>query len=464
MSDRLHVVTTTRDGRPIEEFDATLAGASSHEIYNIAGAGVLVDWQAAYGSARPRAPHIVGDPRWYSTSADFIFQQPPTSVPTKYGAATRDVLTGLGSESPNYIVEVAAEPKTIQSIVAAHARWDASQARFTELWLAVAATLPNRDELLRARIQDQPRDIYNMRLEQDFAPPTVHAAVCARDQDLAAASPANPDLQYLAIRCLEDREEQAKQYLEQVARWPRNGWLEFGAGYVLANRGQWQEALAMYDQARRRLPGMTEQLTVVTARLTRMVNGLSAAQLRPLLDKSQLLQTVSFADVPPPNAKLGGIAPAYLMLAQGNLDQALSVSEGTPEDQARLLRLVAASDGAPGETIERALTLSPDRGLDAQTLLPTLALLARKGGDLEPYLQRASKILGEDTNAVLNAFSLVRGHAEKSVIDNALRGLPMEHHAGIYVAAAILRGNACPGEWRMAAQRLLFSTERPYLR
>jgi hypothetical protein len=82
-----------------------------------------------------------------------------------------------------------------------------------------------------------------------------------------------------------------------------------------------------------------------------VVKGLSASQLRPLPAQSQLLQTASFADLVPTNAKLAGIAPAYVMLAQGNPDQALGVSGGTPQDRARLLRLVAASDGARGESM-----------------------------------------------------------------------------------------------------------------
>ena len=464
LSDQLHVVTTTSDGRPIEEFDATLAGASSEAIYNVAGAGVLVDWQATYGSARPRPARVIGDPRWSTSSADVIFEEPPSSVPTKYGAATRDVLTGLGRESPNYILEVAANPATVRSVVAAHVRWDAGPARFTDLWLAAAAALPNHDELLHARIEDQPSDIYNMRLEQDLATAaTDHAAVCARHQKLAAAAPTNPDLQYIATRCVTDREKQMQQFLDLQARWPRNGWLEFAAGSALASRGQWQDALAMYDQARGRLSGMSEELTVVSARLSRMVNGLSPTVLRPLLERSQLLRTVSFADFPPGDEKLGGIAPAYVMLARGELDEAVAVREGTPEDKARLLRLAAASDGAHGEIVEQALTLLPDMGLDGQTFFPTLALLARKGGDAAPYVQRASKFFGEDTDAVLNAFSLIRSHASEAEVEKALRGLRMEHRAAIYVAAAVFRGSSCPAQWRLVARRLLFSTERPYL-
>jgi hypothetical protein len=126
------------------------------------------------GVSHARLPREASRP---TTSADVIFEQPPASVPTKYGGATREVLTGLGGESPDYITQVADNPTTAHSVIAAHVRWDSSEARFTGLWIAAAASLPNRDELLHARIQDQPADIYNMRLDQDFATPAVHAAV-----------------------------------------------------------------------------------------------------------------------------------------------------------------------------------------------------------------------------------------------------------------------------------------------
>jgi hypothetical protein len=152
------------------------------------------------------------------------------------------------------------------------------------------------------------------------------------------------------------------------------------------------------------------------------------------------------------------------MLASGNLTQALAVTGASREEHVRLLRLVAASDGARPEDISGALALSPDMGIDSDTFFPTLALLTRKGGDTGPYMQRAEKLFGADATPMLNAFALLRNHASEAEIEKALREVPVESQARIYVAAAILRGTECPPQWRLAAQRLLFATERPYLR
>ena len=163
---------------------------------------------------------------------------------------------------------------------------------------------------------------------------------------------------------------------------------------------------------------------------------------------------------------MGGIESAYLNLRNGGsgLDLALSVTAGTMQDRARILRLVATSDGARADQVARALALVPDDGLDTRTLLPTMALIARTGGDTAPYEQRAAKLLGEESDRVLKAFELLRKRASAAEVDNALRGLNMEFRAEIYVAAAVLYGNHCPPEWHEIAKRMLFTTERPYLR
>ena len=135
----------------------------------------------------------------------------------------------------------------------------------------------------------------------------------------------------------------------------------------------------------------------------------------------------------------------------------------TSADQARLLRLVAASDGAQPSQIERGLNLPPDLGVDSDTLLPALALAARAGRPLAPFKQISEKVLGTDAKQVLTAFSLLQANADHAKVEEAIRGLDPILRGHVYVAAAILRGRACPTDWRMASRLLLFATERPFL-
>src|SRR5215470_10711382 len=118
-------------------------------------------------------------------------------------------------------------------------------------------------------MQEDPTDTFNLRLEQQFATEAEHQAVCNRQRQMAVASPDAPDLQYLAVRCMDDVEAQGRAFLALHQRWPRNPWLALGAGYTLAGDARWQEALPLIDLARVELPGLGEELTVMSARIRR---------------------------------------------------------------------------------------------------------------------------------------------------------------------------------------------------
>jgi hypothetical protein len=108
-------------------------------------------------------------------------------------------------------------------------------------------------------------------------------------------------------------------------------------------------------------------------------------------------------------------------------------------EQARLLRLVAASDGARPSQIERAMDLPTELGLDGDTLLPTLALAVRAGRPLDPFKQSTAKFFGPDADRVLTAFSLLQTNADRAKVEEVIRGLN-----------PVLRGH-------------LFAPERPFL-
>jgi hypothetical protein len=54
-------------------------------------------------------------------------------------------------------------------------------------------------------------------------------------------------------------------------------------------------------------------------------------------------------------------------------------------------------------------------------------------------------------------------HGDRAKVEEAIRGLDPVQRGHIYVAAVILRGQACPPDWRIASRRLLFAAERPFL-
>lgn len=136
-----HVVARTPGGDLIEDFQPSLSGPGKHYIYNVAGASPLVRWTASYGNAPEREPQVLGSQRWKTASVDVYFAEPPKSVKTKNGGATRTVLSGFGHEKPEDLLNMVANAKEAAHIAAMHARWDNPQAPTTEAWKALATRL-----------------------------------------------------------------------------------------------------------------------------------------------------------------------------------------------------------------------------------------------------------------------------------------------------------------------------------
>ncbi|BAU49360.1 peptidase M48 family protein [Sulfurifustis variabilis] len=132
------VAARSLDGRLIEQFRPELIGRSQHYVYNVAGAAPLVEWTAVYGSATERPPRFLGAPRWITSSADVFFKEPPKSVKTKSGGATRRVLSGAGDRAPSEVLELIKNEAERNQVIVAHAKWDRQNAPHAAEWQAIA--------------------------------------------------------------------------------------------------------------------------------------------------------------------------------------------------------------------------------------------------------------------------------------------------------------------------------------
>ena len=466
-ADHLHVVTTTTSGQPIEEFDATTSGRASQEVYNVAGAGSLVSWVAVYGGGPSTPDELLGAPRWLATHAEVIFKEPPRSVQTHGEVERRTVLTALGGEQvPETMLISLPNDDVRHAVIAQHARWDPSDARFVQQWLGMAMSLPSFPDIVRGRLQDQPREVFNLRAEQLGAKGAAHDAVCERHRKLAASAPDDASLQYVAARCIGNVDERGRAFLSLQQRWPDNAWIAMSASYVRAGEADWDGALKLMDLARRKLPPLQDQMAVEQLRIQRLLAGNTPLDLERIASGSGYLRSALAPEIGDPSSS--GAWPAYVSLAHGDLQkalqQALQTKDASEFQQARILRLVAASDGAGADVIGRALELPAEAGLDSDTFLPTLALATRAGRDVSGIVKLAPQVLNDDADKLLTAFTAIRDHAGRAAVETALRGLDARMRGYAYVAAAILDGANCPREWRTAAQRLLFVSERPFLR
>jgi hypothetical protein len=139
MGQAITIETLTVDGQLIERFQPPRGDVARHFIYNIAGASPMVEWTASYGSAAEQPPRFLGAPNWFSSSVDFYFTQPPESVQTKGGSATRTVLAGAGKRDPDEVLQILSEDKERAQVIRAHAAWDGDNAPNAERWKALEA-------------------------------------------------------------------------------------------------------------------------------------------------------------------------------------------------------------------------------------------------------------------------------------------------------------------------------------
>lgn len=138
LTEKTNVEAKTAEGELIESFAPTLTGHSQHYIYNVAGASPLVEWAAVYGSDTKQEPRLLGAARWTISAVDVYFSEPPESVNTKSGGATKWVLDGGGDRVPEEIFSVLPSDEDKKKVALAHLKWDKPDAPNTQKWKDLA--------------------------------------------------------------------------------------------------------------------------------------------------------------------------------------------------------------------------------------------------------------------------------------------------------------------------------------
>lgn len=199
--EHLQVATTTAEGVPVEAFETDAHVAFSHYVYNVAYASPLVEWTAVYGNAPKTEAFSLGAVRWTNSKADVYFEAPPTSVRTKGGSATREVLSGFANRAPIDMLKMLDSETEKTAMILAHARWDYADAANTLTWNRLAARQENFNDILKARMQDNETDAVALQMELETASPKKRAEICRYRQDVARKSPENFTMKKAAQAC-----------------------------------------------------------------------------------------------------------------------------------------------------------------------------------------------------------------------------------------------------------------------
>lgn len=349
------------------------------------------------------------------------------------------------------------EARAAAAVIRVHARWDAADSPDILTWLSSAALGEPDAHILEARLKDNPGEVVSLRTQQDAAKGDGHSAICEHDAERARAAAGNADLQYLAARCNSTGEARDRAFVEGWQKWPGNGWFANAAGYALADHGAYDQALAALQVAWRNAPPVASSAAVLAARIRRMQARSVEADVRDLAAVSpelrDLLQTETGVDQ-------AGPARAYASLGQGRLQEALAAAKGSPFEN-HVVRLVAASDGAPPDALQRVAAL-PAADNPYDTWIDG-ALALRRGLDFTPYQKAIRASLGDSGKALTPFVELVRT-SQIPAANDQLKTLPLDLRLKASVFGTIALMERAPRDWRESAYYMLFPPERPYLR
>jgi len=456
---RQRVSAYTNGGQEIESFSVDTGSGFGEFVYNVAQASPLVEWTQTYGSAPGKPNRELGAPRWSAADADIYFDEPPESISSKGKGGTRRVLSGLGHHDPYDLLKLVGDGQQVDTMIRSHAEWDSGDSTFVAHWLQLAQDRGDIAPLLNARLSHHPNDVMAMRLQQDSAPDEpARTAVCERHRALADTNGADPNLQYLSSRCLADGLEKDRSFLSGMQRWPDNPWFNLAGGYVLAERQEWSGAAQAWQNALRGNNAFSDWIALDLARVLRLQQG-HKAPLGELAQQSgslaQMLQLEQGQDLEQ--------SPylAYSLLHRGELERAAQLAQALGDEQFRLLRLIAASDGAGVELVGSVQQLGADRGIDSSTVWLAWSQAAKSGRDPAPFEEwaRAQEKSADTALAFLRRLHSGGAPAEA---EKQLSGLQPGERGRLIAAGLVLLGDEAPAEWRQQAKALLFAPERPY--
>jgi len=445
------ITTSKYNGVTIDSLSINIDKAFSNIVYNVASASPIVEHTLVYGNSRKGSHSVLGNPRSFSTKAQYIFTEPPARIRSSSSETTKTFLQGCGDLNPVHMLSMLKDPQATAKLIQSHAIWDPVEAKHTILWFFFAYASPGFSSIVKRRLEAYPGDILSERILYKKAnEEEKNKMITAWKKQLQKSH--NPDLVYLLSRTGKDLIKRNKDFFKAYKQHPDHPWFTYTAGITLIDSQQHTEGLKALTIAENQLPGIKVQTEVIKERIRRYNSRKWSELTDDLLDKSYFLyQLVSLE-----NGFKDNPFPAYSYLHKGELEKALNSAD--TKNKERILRLAAMSDGAEEKWAYEAMKLPlPENPLELW-ISYGLKMKASKDGSSEK-----KKLLELSPSANELVFIFLDSASTTDIADlTILNDVGMETRAIAYFIARYLGAQNI--ELTRYPKYMLFTSERPYIR
>lgn len=232
-------------------------------------------------------------------------------------------------------------------------------------------------------------------------------------------------------------------------------------GYSYIQQEDWKNALVCYKTVFFQSAPLRD---AVADEMTRIGNLVKDEEVNHLLSSSTvglpILKYVQAVDSSTKDDAANRFF-AFKLLQQGRLQDAIDYCSLDTNVNASVLRLAAISDGADNKIIAKALALPPLLGIDNTTLIPAVALLAKRNLPYDVYKQSLQEFTGDQSDAFLQFIALTKA-GNTTEADKQLNKMTAELKGKTALLGVVLLGSNAPQKWKLYADRLLYIVEKPF--
>ncbi|MEW7289742.1 M48 family metalloprotease [Aquimarina sp. 2304DJ70-9] len=452
-----NIITKSSTGEEIENFRGTTGSPGQEFIYNIASAGVFLEYTVYYGNSFGGVPNNrnIGAGKWLSSSADYVLTTPPDRASE---GSKKDVLVAYSDIAPYDMLSVVKDSIEMKNLIETHVRWDSSESDNILTWINLLTYSDNPRVVLDQRISRTGNDMVSKRAKMDISTDEERDKICKQISESFAQNSEDADLYYLNTRCLGDSEYQDNTFVKGHEKWHKHPWLAYASAFIYARNEEWEKSLNAFNTAGT-INGLKGTLAIHAEKVRRMAS-------TELIEK-ELKFTSSDLDyyLQIDNGLIGKVSGdlgyAHVLKTQGKLTESYDFLKDYQANTSYILRFLAVSEGVSEELKEKARDMKTEDGINDSTIWYSLAFDILENKNYSRY-ESDIETMGvtlKDLNDFIKAVTSDNYKTAESIIKR--QQLYFKGH--MYAVGYIISGSKAPLKWRNLAKDLLLAHERPYL-